>query len=116
MERTVMITFPLEDFQSMIIDCMTACLKNAPPEKVPDLEEPDILKIAEVAKLTGYKPGYIYELVSKRAIPFHKVRNSLRFSKKEVEAWIKADRPNLLQKAVERLTEKTGNKNRTKLR
>ena len=62
---------------------------------------PDLIKIAEAATETGFKRGYLYELVSKKAIPFHKRGHSLRFSRKELRDWIRAGRPAILQQAVE---------------
>lgn len=52
-------------------------------------QENDLVKVGEIATLTGFKQGYIYELVRNGAIPHHRVGRSLRFSKKEVLDWIK---------------------------
>ena len=67
---------------------------------------PDLIKIKEAETETGFKKGYIYELVSKKAIPFHKVGNSLRFSRNELRDWVRAGRPAILQEAVESLAAK----------
>ena len=103
MQKTVMINFPIEDLQTVITDCVNACLKHSHPAPTPAEEQTDLIKIKEAETETGYKRGYIYELVSKRAIPFHKVGASLRFSRKELTQWIKAGRPHILQQAVENL-------------
>jgi excisionase family DNA binding protein len=71
------------------------------PAPVEDL--PDLIKIADAVTETGFKKGYIYELVSKNAIPFHKRGHSLRFSRKELRDWIRAGRPAIMQIAVENL-------------
>ena len=64
---------------------------------------PDLIKIGEAETETGFKKGYIYELVSKKAIPFHKRGNSLRFSRTELRDWIRAGRPAIIQMAVDNL-------------
>jgi predicted DNA-binding transcriptional regulator AlpA len=51
------------------------------------------LNIDQCATLTGYKPGYIRQLVFKQAIPFFKSkgRKPVRFKEAEILAWM-ADR------------------------
>ncbi len=97
-----MINFPIEDLQTIIVDCVNACLKHSQPTTQVE-EQADLIKIAEAATETGYRRGYLYELVSKRTIPFHKVGASLRFSRNELRNWIKAGRPAILQQAVENM-------------
>lgn len=63
---------------------------------VPKPEPPnDIIKIDEAEKITGYKVGYIYELVRKNSIPYHRKGRALRFSRQELDAWIKSGRPHM---------------------
>ena len=89
----------LTNIEALLQDLKTTHTTPAPAEE----ELPDIIKIAEAETETGFKKGYIYELVSKKAIPYHKVGNSLRFSRNELRAWIKAGRPAILQQAVENM-------------
>jgi len=70
---------------------------NTPP---PAENLPDLVKIEEAANITGFKQGYLYELVNKNTIPFHRVGRSLRFSRRELEAWIKSGRPQMLAQAA----------------
>ncbi len=103
MQKIVMINFPIEDLQTVITDCVNACLKHSQPT-IPTTEvQPDLIKIKEAESETGFKKGYIYELVSKKAIPFHKCGHSLRFSRTELKDWIRAGRPSILQQAVENM-------------
>lgn len=53
--------------------------------------------------LCKYSKGYIYELARKNKIPFHRVGRSLRFVRKDIEAWIKAKRPSIMQLALQKL-------------
>ena len=93
-------------FRPIISEVVKENLQNIklPPQPETVEQLPDLIKIAEAEKETGYKRGYIYELVSKKSIPFHKVGSSLRFSRKELLAWIKAGRPPILQQAVDQLS------------
>lgn len=88
----------LSNIETLLQDLTTKQTTPAPVEALPDL-----IKIKEAETETGYKRGYIYELVSKKAIPFHKRGNSLRFSRSELRDWIRAGRPAILQQAVESL-------------
>jgi len=51
----------------------------------------DILTLDECAAFTGYSAATLYVYTHKRLIPHYKRGNSLFFSKKEVENWIKAN-------------------------
>ena len=89
----------LTNIETLLQDLKTSHHTPAAPEE----ELQDIIKIAEAETETGFKKGYIYELVSKKAIPYHKVGNSLRFSRSELRSWIRAGRPAILQQAVENM-------------
>ena len=81
-------------------------LKNIQPEiKKPIIDAlPDCVKIAEAALITGYKPSYVYQLVEEQRIPFNRLRSgSLRFSRKELDLWIRVGRPPIMQKAVDQI-------------
>jgi excisionase family DNA binding protein len=89
----------LSNIEALLRELIATHHTPAPAEE----ELQDIIKIAEAVTETGFKKGYIYELVSKKAIPYHKVGNSLRFSRSELRSWIKAGRPAILQQAVENM-------------
>jgi predicted DNA-binding transcriptional regulator AlpA len=52
--------------------------------------ERDFINVNECAALTGYSPGYIRQLVFKRAIPFHKnpKLKPVRFKRVEILDWM----------------------------
>lgn len=52
----------------------------------------DALDINEAALLTGYSVNYLHQLTSRRRIPHYRHGNFLRFSKKELEAWLLQNR------------------------
>jgi excisionase family DNA binding protein len=50
-----------------------------------------ILTVEELAAYSGYKTKYIYQLVSKSLIPFHRNQNGgskLFFEKKAIDEWL----------------------------
>lgn len=69
-------------------------------EKQKNSVETDLVKIEQAAIITGYTKMYLYELVHKKAIPFIKKGRSIRFDKKELEIWMRADRPNIFIETI----------------
>ncbi len=63
----------------------------------------NLIKIDEAVEITGYKRGYIYELVHRNVIPFIKRGRSVRFDREELENWMRAERPNIIQETIKRL-------------
>jgi len=61
------------------------------------------VKIDEAVKITGYKKGYIYELVFKNAIPYIKIGRSIRFDPEELDTWMRAGRPHILDQTIKSL-------------
>jgi len=58
--------------------------------------------------ITGLSRKSIYQLTYTRAIPHTKVRSRLRFTAKELEAWMEAGRrPMAAETAIERMTRKS---------
>lgn len=57
--------------------------RSAPSDPAPEWLDRD-----GVAALLGYKPAYVSELVRHRGLPCTKVGRKMRFSRREVEAWI----------------------------
>ena len=95
MEKTVLISLPIEDLQTVIIDCVVACLRNYKPELNTTPIEPDRwLDLTELCQYHPDKPkqATVYEWVSKAQIPFHKSGKKLRFLKSEIDSWLKQGR------------------------
>ncbi len=63
-----------------------------------------LLIIDEVCEWLNLKRGYVYELAMKGKIPCYRVGRSLRFSKTELEQWIKAGRPDVMQMGYDAMT------------
>ena len=71
-------------------------------EDIP-IPQKNLIKIDEATKITGYRKGYIYELVHRNAIPYIKRGRSVRFDAKELEEWMRAGRPNIIQETIKRI-------------
>ena len=62
-----------------------------------------LVKIEEAVIITGYKKKYIYLLTHQNKIPYLKVGNSLRFDPEELEKWMKAGRPSIINEVIGKL-------------
>ena len=91
----------LEHIENLILDIK----KQKQTEVSKPFQNPKLVKIDEAAILTGYKKGYIYELVFRNAIPFIKRGRSLRFDPDELENWMRAGRPSIIEKTIKSLKE-----------
>lgn len=75
-------------------------------QQQPTVESPSrLIKIEAAVTITGYKKGYIYELVHRNKIPYIKFGAALRFDPEELEAWMRAGRPNIIQHTIKILKE-----------
>jgi excisionase family DNA binding protein len=52
------------------------------------MEEP--LDINQAARFLGLKPGTVYNMISRRTLPFHKVGRRVLFRQTELEAWFES--------------------------
>lgn len=50
-----------------------------------------LLTVEEVAELLRLRPRTIYNMVSRRQIPFRKAGRQLRFAEAEIDEWTKAN-------------------------
>lgn len=57
--------------------------------------EKSFLTVTETAEFLGYKKNYVYQLIHKNAIPYHKVgtgNRTVRFKREDLENYLTADR------------------------
>jgi predicted DNA-binding transcriptional regulator AlpA len=95
MEKTVMISMPMEDFQSVIIDCVNACLRNTKPVVVPapsPNDSPQLLSIKQASTMLGLSVPTLYGYVHRAEIPVCKRANRLYFTKADLLKWIEGGR------------------------
>lgn len=95
MEKTVLISLPVEDLQTLIIDCVNSCLKHHhPDERMMQDNSPDLLTIKQCAAYLNYSVPTIYTKISRKELPTLKIQNSNRvwFSKKDLNDLIRKGR------------------------
>ena len=93
MNKTVFISLPIEDLQTVIIDCVNSCLKNNTQESKPTTEQPEqLLTIQEAAQFLNLTVPTIYSKVSKGELPVMKRSKRLYFSSTELMAYLKEGR------------------------
>jgi excisionase family DNA binding protein len=93
MNKTVFISLPIEDLQTVIIDCVNSCLKNNTQESKPTTEQPEqLLTIQEAAQFLNLTVPTIYSKVSKGELPVMKRSKRLYFSSTELMEYLKEGR------------------------
>ena len=90
----------LERLEKILTNLGQAVIQTRDPQPLPTNK---LVKIEQAATQTGYKKGYIYELVHRNAIPYIKRGRSVRFDPEELEAWMRADRPNIIEQTIKNL-------------
>ncbi len=94
MDKKVFISLPIEDLQTVIIDCVNSCLKNNAQKINPTTEQPEeLLNIQEAAALLHLTVPTIYTKHSKGELPgVCKRGKRLYFSKQSLIEWVKEGR------------------------
>lgn len=82
-------------------------------------QQPDLLSIEEVSKLTGYKKATIYKLTHERKIPFHKPAHGGRrifFKREEINQWLQSNHIETYEESFNnmRKTEEVYNKEKSR--
>jgi excisionase family DNA binding protein len=90
MEKTVLISLPIEDLQSIIIDCVNSCLKHHRSDKETEITD-SWFDLNELCNYLPDKPAKatVYGWVHIGSIPHHKGQKKLRFLKSEIDEWLK---------------------------
>lgn len=105
MNETVLISLPVKQLETLIIDCVNACLSANGQTTKEASETEEILTIKEAAALLSLSVPTIYGLVSRAEIPVNKQGKRLYFSKQELIAWIKAGRKKTSAEIAEQASE-----------
>lgn len=71
-----------------------------------DKETDTIPTVKEAAIFTGLAAQTIYQYVNENRIPFFRVGRKLQFSKKELRAWQKAKRPQIIENVINEMINK----------
>jgi excisionase family DNA binding protein len=94
MDKTVLISLPIEDLQTVIIDCVNSCLRNNKQESKAPTDQPEqLLTIDEVATLLHLTKPTVYSKVSKNELPgVCKQGKRLYFDRQTIIDWIRQGR------------------------
>jgi len=91
MEKTVFISLPIEDLQTVIIDCVNSCLRNNKHEQKESSitpETPQYLSVKETAKFLNLAPQTIYQLVCAGKLKNYKRNKRLYFLYSDLQEFI----------------------------
>lgn len=92
MKETVMISLPMEDFQTVIIDCVNSCIRNNKQVVEVKREADELLTVQDTAKFLSLSVPTIYGLISKGELPVMKRSKRCYFSKVELINYLKQGR------------------------
>lgn len=93
MNKTVLISLPIEDLQTVIIDCVNSCLKNNKQVNTkPQKETEQLLTVQEAAYFLKLTVPTLYSKSSKGELPVMKRGKRLYFSSIELMEYIKGGR------------------------
>lgn len=93
MDKTVLISLPIEDLQTVIIDCVNSCLRNNKQECTSPTTQPEqLLTIQQAAEFLSLTVPTMYSKVSKREISCMKRSKRLYFSRTELLDYLKEGR------------------------
>jgi len=77
-----------EELESLVCNAVARYFKENPiPQPNVNLAD-EVGGLGLARKITGYKNGTIYQLVSRQQFPHFKKRGKLRFRRSELEEWL----------------------------
>ncbi len=93
MDKIVLISLPIDDLQTLIIDCVNSCLMNNKQEsRTPTEQQEQLLTIEEAAEFLSLTVPTMYSKVSKGELPVMKRSKRLYFSRTELMEYLKVGR------------------------
>lgn len=95
MEKTVLISLPVDEFQALIVSCVNSCLKNNKQTDTKSTDQPEqLLTIQQASELLSLSVPTLYTKVSKGELPVCKAPGSKRlyFSRTELMEYVKTGR------------------------
>jgi excisionase family DNA binding protein len=92
MNKTVLISLPIEDLQTVIIDCVNSCLRNNKQESKAPTDQPeqwlDLNDLIQYDPEKRTKPTW-YSKISRNEVPHYKRGKKVYFLKSEIDEWLK---------------------------
>jgi len=103
-KQTILISLQVEEFQTIIIDCVNACFKHYQSASLVKKEEEEFLTVSQTAELLSLSVPTIYGLIHRRAISSLKRGRRVYFKKQDLILYLEEGRRN----AQETLSHKSG--------
>ena len=91
MDRTVFISLPIDDLQTLIIDCVNFCLTSNKQEQTLSESSEEWLDLNSLLMYDPErrsKPTW-YSKISRNEVPHYKRGKKLYFLKSEIDEWLK---------------------------
>lgn len=93
MQQTIFTSLPIGDLETLIINCVTACLKSqAKNPTTAEKEQPELLTVQETAAFLSLSVPTIYGLIHKGELPNLKQGKRCYFLKKDLLAYLEQGR------------------------
>jgi excisionase family DNA binding protein len=92
MKKTIFISLPIEDLQTVIIDCVNSCLKNNKQEQSLTNHQEQLFNVQKASEFLNLSVPTIYGKVSRNEIPYMKRGKRLYFSRTELMDYLKDGR------------------------
>ena len=83
-KQTILISLQVEEFQTIIIDCVNACLKHNQPTSGLKTDQEEILTVPQLADLLSLAIPTIYGLIHRRELPAMKRGNRVYFKRSQI--------------------------------
>lgn len=84
--EAMLVQLTTSQLEALIEVAVNRALSNR--ANTPPAPEKDLMTIKEASQFTGFTVGSIYQMVSKKQVPYMKVSKRLHFSKKALAQWI----------------------------
>jgi excisionase family DNA binding protein len=92
MNKTILISLPIEDLQTVIIDCVNSCLRNNKQVQSSTNHPEQLFTIQKASEFLSLSVPTIYGKVSRDEIPYMKRGKRLYFSPTELMDYLKGGR------------------------
>ena len=92
MEKTILLSLPVEDLQTLIIDCVNTCLKYNNLLQKEKGENDELLTVQSAAKFLSLSVPTIYTKISKGELPVIKRDKRCYFTKADLMSYLKERR------------------------
>lgn len=89
MDKKVLISLPVEELQSIIVDCVNSCLERNQPKEVEPINPHERLTRKSIKEQYCVSYGTIHNAMKRGNLQYEKVGRKTLFKRTDVEEWIK---------------------------